>query len=192
MRNKEQEQRKLILKEGAGENKRPVNSFENRFKFDFPALFSSYPRQEKKTLALTQMAKSISDQETYDSVKAAIENYRVFCEREKRPFAKILTFPSFWSEWPDWLSPDNGTSTINAAEGIDWNDEARIAFEAVKKFGPDFYDDLSKWLGEERMKTIKRMGGVSTIRQTKDDSYGRARIAGLLRDAFEAMKRENK
>jgi hypothetical protein len=59
------------------------------------------------------MAQKIADQATFDAVKVSAKNYRDYCEREHIEFSKILTFPSFWDEWRDWLDPENGKSKLS-------------------------------------------------------------------------------
>lgn len=101
------------------QEKSSVASFENRFQFDFGALYELYPRKQKRGLAMSLMANQIQDPETYQDLKTAIQNYRAFVERSQTAFRFQLTFAKFFDEWKDWLDPENGSSVFNEDEGVD-------------------------------------------------------------------------
>lgn len=113
---KDQDQDKDKEKEEAPTPQRVSDSskFESRFKFDFPALFDLYPRQEKKSISLAVMSEKIQTQATYDECRASFLNYRKHCEQNSIEKRFILTCPSFFEEWRDWLDPNNGSSLIKS------------------------------------------------------------------------------
>lgn len=100
--------RKSIKEEESEEKPSSAQTFENRMKFPFNEIWDIYPRNQKKSQSLSLMAQKIHDQVTFDAVKLAARHYREYCEREFIEHSKILTFPSFWEEWKDWLDPENG------------------------------------------------------------------------------------
>lgn len=99
-----------------------AQKLENRYKFDFAALFSRYPRVQKQAISFSIMASNIADVATYDEVGRACDNYRAHCEREGIDFGYILTFPKWWEEWRDWLDSTTGTSKIQLSRKLDLSD----------------------------------------------------------------------
>lgn len=109
LKEKEKEKEKENSEKRYGE--KPISDsekFENRFKFDLPALFVDYPRQQKKAQSLALLSEVVRDEETYDQVKRAIDAYRRHCVRQETKYQYILTFPNWWVEWRDWLDPNHG------------------------------------------------------------------------------------
>jgi hypothetical protein len=75
--------------------KSEVSKFEQRMKFDFQSLFSLHANPQKKTQSLNLLAEKVHDQETYDKLTKAVQNYSKFCALAGRGLQHRLTFPSF-------------------------------------------------------------------------------------------------
>lgn len=101
----EENRRDKNRKEHTSANVSDSQRFENSIKFDFQTLFTRFPRPQKKTPSIVLMTEKITDQETYDRVGLAIDNYAQFCRDNGTEMGFILTFPSWWDEWTDWLTP---------------------------------------------------------------------------------------
>lgn len=91
------------LREAKSEKTNSTAAFENGLKFDFVKLFDAYPRNQKRGESIALMSHKIRDQKTYDEVARAIATYDAHCAAEGIQYSHILTFPSFWNEWTDWL-----------------------------------------------------------------------------------------
>lgn len=121
---KDKDKEKEKEKEGESEGKQnppapprppPVSDaakLDARMKFDFPALFAIYPRQQKRTQSLGLLAEKIQTQADFDALWEATLRYRDHCEREAGETKHILTFPKFLEEWRDWLLPETGQSVL--------------------------------------------------------------------------------
>lgn len=109
---KEKEKEEKVL-EPKNLNQSAPSKFEAAMRFDFQALFSLYPRFQKKSLSLSLMAEQIKTQENYDRLERAIKRYRDHCQKEAVELKHMLTFPNFLDEWEDWLDEKTGKATIS-------------------------------------------------------------------------------
>lgn len=83
------------------------------------------------------------------------------------------------------------TTGLYTDSEFSWDQEAGYVLEAMKKFGPDEGGEAKAWLGEERWAVLMRAGGMSRIRRMPDDDFTRKRITAHLKNAWEALQRED-
>jgi hypothetical protein len=76
---------------------------ENTIRFDYRRILDIFPNPQKKSRALALMAENIGQPETFAELERAVKNYDECCRLEGRELKYILTFPSFFEEWRDWI-----------------------------------------------------------------------------------------
>lgn len=134
-----------------------VARFENRFKFDFIALFDRYPRSQKKTQSLALLAENVSSQATYDQVAQAIDRYRAHCEKLGTEPNFVLTFPNFWNEWTDWLDPRAGVQPSAKQQRANLGEVATQIWHSLEKgFTDQALFDLAERIGESTLREFHR------------------------------------
>jgi hypothetical protein len=145
---KRREEKRRIEKRREEERESSTVFYERSFQFDLAGLFELFPRRQKRGEALTRLAGLVSDYETFEAIRQAILNYRAHVEREQTPFRYQLSFPTFLSEWRDWLDPDNGTST--AESGGDFKLSEEVIFRTLSdcREESEFYEASEQILSE--------------------------------------------
>lgn len=69
----------------------------------FEQLYEIYPRKLGKKKGFQKLKTVIKDQNDFDRVRVAIENYCKFCQRHKTEPQYIKHFSTFMGTWEDWL-----------------------------------------------------------------------------------------
>ena len=97
---------------------------------------------------------------------------------------------------PDSQDPPEGQGTLigyrikdigkDINNKVDWNFEAEICLQAVRKF-PNSDSMALNWLGSSREAYIKELGGVQFFRTLKHTSWEVKRLAGLIKNAWEMI-----
>ncbi len=73
-------------------------------------------------------------------------------------------------------------------EDIDWNYEAEVCLQAVRKFKSDSL--AMGWLGPSREAYINDIGGLSFLRSLKHNSWETNRLASLIKNSWESLRSE--
>jgi len=71
--------------------------------WDLEKIYDRYPKKVGKKKGMQRLAKVVTSQSKFDAVLTAIENYKRYCEQEKRGKIYIKQFDTFMSTWEDWL-----------------------------------------------------------------------------------------
>lgn len=74
--------------------------------FNLDALYIAYPRHIGRKIGLKRLGDMVKSQETYDQLKLAIYNYSEYIKKNKTEPRFIKHFPTFLSEWEDWVHPE--------------------------------------------------------------------------------------
>lgn len=86
-------------------------------KFELERFYELYPRKIGKKRGLAKLKTIVKDQETYDMVKLAIENYGKYCSNQKLEARYIKHFSTFVNSWEDWIE----LPTEKAVGEINWS-----------------------------------------------------------------------
>ncbi len=82
------------------------------YRFDFEALFHSYPRKEGKGRGLKRLAATIKTQKQFDAFKEAMTNYLSMCLAEKREAQYIKHWITFVNNWTDYQTKEGVIESV--------------------------------------------------------------------------------
>lgn len=80
-------------------------------KFDLERLYGLFPRKVGKKSGMAKLKAIVRDQDSFDRMKLAIENYCKYCAHHKtetRYIKHFSTFVNSWEDWIDWKSDSEG------------------------------------------------------------------------------------
>jgi hypothetical protein len=73
-------------------------------KFNFEKAYEKYPRKEGKTRGMKSCINEIKNQDDYNNLLLAIENYSMHCKNSKIEYKYTKIFSTFMNEWRDWVA----------------------------------------------------------------------------------------
>lgn len=92
-------------KEYMGSKKEPDTNF------NFEEILKNYPKRSgslKKKTAILSLTKSIKNQGSLLLLTQAVENYRLWCDREKKTGTEfVMQLSTFANCWEEWVEPDS-------------------------------------------------------------------------------------
>jgi hypothetical protein len=101
---------------------------EGKNKFDFEALYKTYPRKLGKAEGLGRLKGMIKTEQDYQDFQSAVANYNAHLRKNKTEPQFIKHFSSFVGTsykqtWRDWLDKDAGQATTTKTAKISMSDE---------------------------------------------------------------------
>jgi hypothetical protein len=139
-----------------------------------------YPLKKGRQRGVERLLKNFGPDDVALFEKA-VGAYKADCERNKTEPRYIQHFSTFVGHWRDWLDPETGTSTVQAAPSKQeiqeyWIKEAHNIFKSIKDYGTK----SRQVLGEERWSWVQSVGGYDFVNRIKFDDFGVKKLADML------------